>query len=439
MRLGPAPELRDAGVPTSISAQVGSPAEVARWLGSLRALARSTAAVDALALERRELAPELESFRAKLASGAFVASIEEYTGLPLPGTHRLVLSPFHAASGVANVVADGADGSVAVTSLFGPDRSGAAPDYWSVRVPGTLWHEEAHGITDPLADAWAARIERARPADAAAICYGEWRQCVREHVVRAVMLRLMERRLGAAAAAEQLAFEEPARFRWLPAMVERLKEYEADRTRWPTLADFYPRLLDAIRPDGDDAGPPLRPEREPALVRARVALLAKNALPRMRDAAARAHLRRAGALAAAPQDLPRGAPTGERRGSALAARGVEAFERGRRDEALALFDAALKQDPQDAEAAMSRAMIRELDGRRDEALGDYTRAVAAARRRADTFPPHVLADALASRARLLLGAGRRDEARRDLNAALAAAPKDWGGRADAEKLLRAAR
>jgi len=439
MRLGPAPELRDAEVPTTIAAQVGPPAAVARWLGSLRALARSAAAADALALERRELAPALESFRAKLSSGAFVSSIEEYTGLPLPGTHRLVLSPFHAASGVANVVADGRDGSVSVTSLFGPDRQGAAPEYWSVRVPGTLWHEEAHGIVDPLADAWAARIERARPADASAICYGEWRQCVREHVVRAVMLRLMERRLGTAAAAEQLRFEEPGRFRWLAAMVERLKEYEADRARWPTLADFYPRLLDAVRAEADDGRPPLSPEREPALVRARVARLAKTALPRMRDAAARAHLRRAGELAAAPLDAPGGAVPQDPRAAALTARGVVAFQKGRRDEALRLFDSALKQDPQDAEAAMSRAMVLELDGRRAEALSDYGRAVAAARRRAETFPPHVLADALGSRARLLLAAGRRDEALRDWTAALAAAPKDWNGRAEAEAALRAAR
>ncbi|MFX7878651.1 hypothetical protein ABTK13_20515, partial [Acinetobacter baumannii] len=90
----------------------------------------------------------------------------------------------HAASGVANVVAEREDGGVEVTSLVGPERSGGAPEFWTVRVPGTLWHEESHGILDPLADAWAARIARARPADPAAVCYGEWRQCVREHVVR---------------------------------------------------------------------------------------------------------------------------------------------------------------------------------------------------------------------------------------------------------------
>ncbi len=443
LRLGPAPELRDAGVPSTIAAQVGTPDEVARWLTSLRALAHDPAAKEAVASERRDLAPLLDSFRAKLSSAASVAAIEEYTGLPLPGPHHLVLSPFHAASGVANVIADQDDGTVSVTSLFGPDRSNGAPDFWSVRVPGTLWHEEAHGITDPLAVAYAARIERARPADTDAICYGEWRQCVREHVVRAVMLRLIERRLGPGAAAEQLAFEEPARFRWLLPMVDLLKtEYETERAHWPTLADYYPRLLDAIRPDADEDAPPLRPEREPSAVRARLVVLAKNALPKMKDPRALAHLKRAAALAGTKLDLTRAGgagPRGERKTAALAARGVAAFQAGRRDEALALFDTALKEDPGDAEAEMSRALIMEVKGRRDEALAGYGRAADSARRRPETFPPHVLADALSSRARLLLAAGRPDEARRDLDAALAAAPKDWNGRAEAQKLLGQAR
>lgn len=441
LRLGPAPELRDAGVPSSIAAQVGSPAEVGRWLKALRALAKTPAGVDALAAERRELAPLLDAFRARLSSAAPVAAIEAYAGLPLPGPHRLVLSPFHAASGVANVIADQDDGSVAVTSLFGPDRERGAPDFWSVRVPGTLWHEEAHGITDPLATAWTARIERARPADAAAVCYGEWRQCVREHVVRAVMLRLVERELGPAAAAEQLAFEEPARFRWLTAMVEALKtEYEPHRDRWPTLADFYPRLLDAIAPDAGAKGAPLRPEREPSAARARVVALAKAALPKMRDEAAKAHLKRAAGLAAAKLDLAPGpGPRGERKTAALAARGVAAFQKGDRALALALFEAALKEDPGDAEAEMSRALVKELAGDTEEALAGYGRAADSARRRPETFPPHVLADALSSRGRLLLAAGRAAEGRRDLAAALDAAPASWPGRAEARKLLSGAR
>ncbi|MDE2512363.1 MAG: DUF4932 domain-containing protein, partial [Elusimicrobia bacterium] len=263
MRLGPPPELSARGIPDALTARIGPPAANARWLAALRSLARSTAAASAFEDETRSEEPAAAAFRARLARGAFVAAIEAYTGLALPGEHRVFLSPFHEAGGVANVVDDQPDGTVAVSSLLGPAVSASGDDYWTLRVPGTLWHEESHGVLDPLAVAWTERIERARPADAAAICYGDWRQCVREHVVRAVMIRLMERELGPAAAAEQLAFENPRRFRWLVPMIASLKKYEADRARWPTLADYYPRLLDAVRPESPAPLPTLRPDREP--------------------------------------------------------------------------------------------------------------------------------------------------------------------------------
>lgn len=319
LRLGPAPALDgEERVPAFVAAQVGPPAAVARWLSALRALARTPRAAAALSAERRELAPALADFRARLSSGSFVAAVEEYAGLPLPGEHRVVLSPFHSAAGVANVVQESPDGSVSIVSLLGPERRGGAAVYWGRRTPGTLWHEEAHGVLDPLADAWGARIDRALPADASAVCYGAWRQCVREHVVRAVMIRLLERRLGPAAAADQLAFEDPARFRWLVPMIESLKAYEADRKRWPTLADYYPRLLDAARPEADDGSAPFRADREPPAVRARIARLARTAIPLMRDPSARLHLRAALAVAetvvpaaydAAPPGTPGSAPS----------------------------------------------------------------------------------------------------------------------------------
>ena len=407
MRLGPAPELDAKSVPTAIAAGLGAPDEVTRWLEALRALSRFPATAGALAQERRELAPALAKFQERLSSGAFVAGMEEYTGLPLPGTHRVFLSPFHSAGGVANVVASAADGTVEVSSLLGPARVGSVEEYWTARVPGTLWHEEAHAVLDPLADAWAERIERARPVDSSAICYGEWRQCVREHVVRAVMIRLLARRPGPDAAADQLAFENPARFRWLVPMIERLKAYEADRARWPTLADFYPLLLDAVREEAVEDGAPLHHGQEPAVDRARLILLARSALPRMRDARARRQLVRALELAKHPDTLvlapavsTTAVVTSADTSGALAARGVTAFQSGRSAEALSLLDQALSRDPDDAEAELSRGVVLEALGRTREARDAYRDAAASARRRKD-FPPQVLADAEESYARLL--------------------------------------
>ena len=436
MRLGPPPALVGLeNVPESVVAAAGGAPAVAAWLGELRALAPQRAA--ALEAERAALEPAVEAFRARLSSGAFTRALEEYAGLPLPGRHGVILSAFHAAGGIANVVRELPDGGVEISSLFGPDWLGRSPDFWTARVPGTVWHEQGHGALDPLADLWAAQIERAKPADAASICYGQWRQCVREHVVRAVMIRLMDRRLGPGAAAEQRRFEKPGGYRWLDAMEERLKEYEADRARYPTLADFYPRLLDVL--DAKAARPgearPFEPREETSLVRARVERLAETALPRVKDAEVRRRLSVSLALLREPQ--PAVEPHAPRVEEAVKAAGdgVAAFTAGRAEEALRLFDRALELDPAYAEASLSRATVLESLGRPEDALGSAAAAAKASRRGAGDYQPGLLADALFAEARLLHARPGRDaRAAAALTEALENAPSGWSGRGEASAL-----
>lgn len=435
MRLGPAPELKGLErVPETIIAAAGGRAAVTAWIGALRALALVNEA--ALKDEARLLAPAAEAFRVRLTSGGYISALEEYAGLPMPGPHRVMLSAFHTPGSIANAVIDRRDGGVEVDSLFGPDWTTGEPDFWTPRVPGTLWHEQAHGVADPLADLWAEPIARAKPADASAICYGQWRQCVREHVVRALMLRLMERELGPAAATEQRDFEKHGDFRWLPAMEERLKEYENNRSKYPTLADFFPRLIEVVGVR-DTEGEPFDPSGETALVRARAVRLARTALPKAAVPAVRRRLKRAVGLALAPAPAEEELPPRDPNASKASSDAIAAFTAGRRDEALALFDLALKLDPYDGEAALSRATVLESLGRGEEALAACASAAAAARRRTGSYQPRLLADALLAEARLaLLKPGREKRASAALAEALEAAPADWRGRTEAAALLK---
>jgi hypothetical protein len=76
--------------------------------------------------------------------------------------------------------------------------------------------------------------------------YPRWEIALNEHVIRAITARLEGRRGGPQAEEASLASDEERGSAHVRALAKRLEEYEADRERYPTLRDFYPRLLDAL-------------------------------------------------------------------------------------------------------------------------------------------------------------------------------------------------
>ncbi len=70
-----------------------------------------------------------------------------------------------------------------------------------------------------------------------------WQDCVNEHIVRGVMTRLYSTEVGPEAGEKILAENRDQGFIYLHAVVQRLGEYEANRDRYPTFAEFFPRLV----------------------------------------------------------------------------------------------------------------------------------------------------------------------------------------------------
>ncbi|MCM2305755.1 MAG: DUF4932 domain-containing protein, partial [Elusimicrobia bacterium] len=249
LRLSPPPELSERlTIQYALADRAGGAENLRRWLEALRDFSRAARFPAIFEEERGKLAAAAEGFRAKEGAQDYLGTLEAYAGLPLLGTYVVHLSPFAATGGVANVVAEREDGTMEISSVIGPELLESGFDFWSRRVPGTLWHESAHGVLDGLGDLYADRIARSAALHAPIgwSCYGTWNQCVKEHVVRAVMLRLMAREISEEAAEEQLRFEKEAHYPYMRALLASLKAYEKDRVRYPTLADYYPRLLEVF-------------------------------------------------------------------------------------------------------------------------------------------------------------------------------------------------
>lgn len=418
LRLSPLPELSERlTVQYSLVDRAGGADNLRLWLNALRDFSSAARFSKLFAEEGKLLEPEVASFRAKEEAQDYLGTLEAYAGLPLLGTYSIKLSPFQAPGGVANVVAEREDGTMEISSVIGPEIKESGIDFWSQRVPGTLWHESAHGVLDGLGDLYAERIARSAGAHASIgwNCYGTWNQCVKEHVVRSVMIRLMAREISEEAAEEQIRFEKEEHYPYLRAILEKLKIYEKERARYPTFADYYPRLLEVFPSSGS-----VRAEASPlsASLRRRAQRLAQAVAERAREPEALETARRFAAPADPASPLAE-KPKGPRQS------GIDAFIDGRFEDALRLFDAALAEDPDDVEALLSRAVVLQALSRGPHALTSYDRAVALAETGARGRSRELLPDALASRAYLLLELGKPARAREDLTRALAVSAEDW--------------
>lgn len=77
--------------------------------------------------------------------------------------------------------------------------------------------------------------------------YGSWDFCVNEHVVRSVTYIILNEIFGAGVSQHYLKQDIANDFIFIDELSERLGEYESNRNKYPTIKDFYPRMLDVLK------------------------------------------------------------------------------------------------------------------------------------------------------------------------------------------------
>ncbi len=414
LRLSTPPELAEpAALPFAFYDRAGGKEKVELWLKDLRAFSKDAEFSKTFAPLCELMAPPVAAFRSELDKADYLAKLESYAGLDLIGGYSVLLSPLSADGSVASDINELEDGSLSITTVLGPrDTPSFGIEFWSPSLRALLWNKAGHGIADPLADLYPDAVAQSSSAFKPGTgCMDDWPQCLKEHVVRAVTLRLIAREFGDAAAEEQLRFENDKNFPYLPAMVERLRDYENAREDYPTLADFYPKLLEVL-PGGES--------------RAAALGFSANSLSDLKKLQLKRYLEQVAARSG-DKDMKSSA---DRAIASLTEntarqRGNEHFGRGEYAAALDDFDAALSAAPGDVETMLGRAVALESLLRFDESLSSYDSAIAAAEAGAGPSSKGLLASALSSRASLEVKMKRPAPARADLEAALKAAPEGW--------------
>jgi hypothetical protein len=182
-----------------------------------------------------------------------VTGLEEYTGMSLGGAATVVLGPVLHDGGFAPSFAT-ADGGLEAYAVVGPTGTvGNMPDFGGPgRMRGLVSHEFAHVVVNPLTaeqrdlvTPYAALFDPIRDLMRMQ-AYDNWETVVNEHIVRAINVRLTALAEGEDTGANRIQRQLERGFVHVPAFAERLREFEADREQYSTLAAFYPRLLEVL-------------------------------------------------------------------------------------------------------------------------------------------------------------------------------------------------
>lgn len=498
MRLSPLPELKPhSQISIAFLAHyVGGEAGLEAWLQGMRDFARDAKFMAFFEAKSRLLDADLARLKAEIEKSDYIGKIERYTGLPFEGRYAFVLSPFVLSDTGANIVQRGEDGLADIISVVGPVDQAADPIVCTYdRLHARIWHEAAHGVLDNVTELYGEDIAKKQPPQKKATKeYQNWMHHVREHMVRSVMLRLVHLEVSPELSEHELKHEEGCGLPHLREFKARIAEYEAKdgRKKYPTFADFYPRLLDVLPapPKGKPARPldregdryrdwitenampfytesqrvralwyldlMLKSGRQPGLLLKRASInhllgrredAVKDAeavlAARPNDEGARLILAGGGAAATAGGRTSEKAPPGREDAyerpaelTRLNADGIKAFVKGDHASAAKKFEAALRKAPDDAETQVNAAVVYGETGREDEALDLFQKAIELCLAVPSPQSRATAAGAMSSRASLHERAKRAKEARADLERALQIAPPDWEKRAGVESRLK---
>jgi len=116
-----------------------------------------------------------------------------------------------------------------------------------------IWHEFGHSFVNPEVEKYTDRvasfdkmfdpIRNAMKRQAT----GDWETCVKEHIVRAVHIRLIEQYFGSKLSKNFLKFELKRGYIYIEPLLEKLKDFENKRdSNNITFSEFFPELINVM-------------------------------------------------------------------------------------------------------------------------------------------------------------------------------------------------
>jgi hypothetical protein len=230
--------------------RAGGERKLGEFIAALREFAVDTDFMTFYTQQQPFYAAITSSVSALLSDTDDLAALEAYYGMR-EYSYNIVLAPLFHAGGFGPSIAR-PDGYADIYSIGGPqdvDEDGLPTFGDSQAFRYLIWHEFAHSFVNPQTalhrDAVNSYAHLLQPIEKEMKrqAYGDWETVVNEHIVRAITTRLSYLLLDQEEGDAALAHETERSFIYLPALLEQLERYEANRETYPTFADFYPELI----------------------------------------------------------------------------------------------------------------------------------------------------------------------------------------------------
>lgn len=124
--------------------------------------------------------------------------------------------------------------------------------------PNVLFHEFSHPFINPLTEKCAEEVanyeealERLKPCKLPGFQsgYGDWKECVNEHLVRAMVIHLLRRCDLHKEAEEQLSCDLGLGYKYIPMLLESYEYYDRNRKSYLDFESYYPEVLKVFAKD----------------------------------------------------------------------------------------------------------------------------------------------------------------------------------------------
>lgn len=118
-----------------------------------------------------------------------------------------------------------------------------------------LFHEFSHPFINPLTEKYMDLVTKYQSSHELLkkyklpgfkSGYGDWYECVNEHLVRAMVIHLLQKCNLQNIATEKLDYELCIGYKYIPLILEKYKYYDNHRDIYPDFETFYPILLEVF-------------------------------------------------------------------------------------------------------------------------------------------------------------------------------------------------